>query len=168
MSVHPAELGLDDLLKTCQLTRTRRSGPGGQHRNKVETAIVVEHLPTGIQAEANEARSQEANRLRAIKRLRLKLALEIRQPERAEQLPSAAWQKRFPKGRLEINPEHDDFPGLLAEVLDILDSNQYEIKKSAVQLGCSGSQLTRFLKLDLQAWGQVNRVRQALGFHTLK
>ena len=77
--MHPVELPIDELLKDCRVTRTRRSGPGGQHRNKVETAIVIEHIPTGIQGEAGEKRSQDANRQQAIRRLRLKLAEEVRQ-----------------------------------------------------------------------------------------
>ena len=40
---HPCDLQLEDLLARCQVTRTRGSGPGGQHRNKVETAIVIKH-----------------------------------------------------------------------------------------------------------------------------
>jgi peptide chain release factor 2 len=35
-----------------RIERMRGSGPGGQHRNKVETAIRMTHLPTGIQAYA--------------------------------------------------------------------------------------------------------------------
>src|SRR5262245_3474953 len=55
--LHPAQLPIDELLPACSFQRTRRSGPGGQHRNKVETAVIVEHKPTGVRAEANERRS---------------------------------------------------------------------------------------------------------------
>ena len=51
---HPAALDPERLLAACDATRTRRSGPGGQNRNKVETAVILRHRPTGIQAEANE------------------------------------------------------------------------------------------------------------------
>ena len=36
--MHPAELPIPELLRQCEVVHTRRSGPGGQHRNKVETA----------------------------------------------------------------------------------------------------------------------------------
>jgi hypothetical protein len=78
--MHPAALSSNALLAQCQETRTKRSGPGGQHRNKTETAVVLTHLPTGITAEACERRSQAENRRVALWRLRLRLALEHRLP----------------------------------------------------------------------------------------
>ncbi|MCA9041893.1 MAG: peptide chain release factor-like protein [Planctomycetaceae bacterium] len=166
--MHPVELSPSDLLKECQTTRTRGSGPGGQHRNKVETAISLLHLPTGIQGEATEKRSQEANRQQALKRLRLKLAVEVRQLERLDDLPSPLWKKRFPQGKLNISPNHEDFPIVLAEALDVLQGHEYEMNQAAIHLGCSSSQLARLLKLEPSAFAEVNRIRSKLGYHTLK
>ena len=57
----------------------RASGPGGQHRNKVETAVRMKHLPTGIVVTATEGRSQARNRQVAFRRL-LERLRELRRP----------------------------------------------------------------------------------------
>ncbi|GAY56981.1 hypothetical protein CUMW_175900 [Citrus unshiu] len=39
----------------------KSSGPGGQHRNKRESAVRLKHVPTGVIAHAAEDRSQHKN-----------------------------------------------------------------------------------------------------------
>ena len=65
----------EQLLRGCEMDTFKASGPGGQHRNKRESAVRLKHLPTGIVAQAVEDRSQHRNRALALSRLRTLLAL---------------------------------------------------------------------------------------------
>ena len=103
--------------------------------------MVLTHRPTGITAQASERRTQGENRRAALHRLRLELALTIRRPIRndAERPYSASelWRQRCRGGRLDVNPQHDDFPALLAEALDVLFACEDDPKAAARLLGCS-------------------------------
>lgn len=65
----------EELMKQCKFETFRVSGPGGQHRNKRDSAVRLKHLPTGIVAQAVEDRSQHKNRASALNRLRTLLAV---------------------------------------------------------------------------------------------
>lgn len=47
--------------KDFKLEVTKGSGPGGQHRNKVETCIKITHIPTGITETCQDTRSKNRN-----------------------------------------------------------------------------------------------------------
>ena len=159
-SQHPASLPSDVLHARCQETRTRRSGPGGQHRNKVETAIVLFDPETEISAEASERRSQSENRRVAIFRLRLNLALGFRISPSPGESPSELWSSRCHNGRISINPSHDDFPALLAEVLDRIAFCEWDVSSAAEQLHATTSQIIRLLKHEPRAISLVNYQRR--------
>jgi len=167
--MHPAQLPLEELLAQCDVTRTRRSGPGGQHRNKTETAIVLVHPPTQIVGEASERRSQAENHQVAVQRLRVKLALEFRTP--ADELlpgPSALWLSRLKGQRITCSAEHDDYPALLAEVCDLLASAEFDVPPVAEQLGCTASQLVKLLAAEPAALVWLNRQRAERNLRPLK
>jgi hypothetical protein len=157
---HPATLPVDVLLQSCTVERTRRSGPGGQHRNKVETAVVITHEPTGVRAEASERRSQAENMAKAVFRLQVKLALSQRT---AMTEPSPLWKSRVTGQRIAVSPEHADFPAILAEALDALAVADWTPPAAAEILGVSGSQLVKLLKLESEALGLVNARRREIG-----
>ena len=48
---------------------SRSSGPGGQHVNKVSTAVLLRHAPTGVAVTVQDTRSQSMNRQLAWERL---------------------------------------------------------------------------------------------------
>ncbi len=57
-----------------QFQAIRSSGPGGQHVNKVSSAIRAKHIPTGEQVLVSDSRSQHQNKKIAIQRLKEKVA----------------------------------------------------------------------------------------------
>ncbi len=160
--MHPASLDIDDLLKDCDFRRQRRSGPGGQHRNKVETGVFIKHLPTEIEAAATEERSQSKNRTIAIDRLRVKLAIEYRDAS-ATVSPSELWAGRCQGGRVSVSRKHRDFATLLAELLDKLYASNCDFGTAAAFFGCSRSQLVKLISNDRAALAQVNRWRAEQG-----
>jgi hypothetical protein len=166
-SVHPAALAPTDLLKACRETRTKRPGPGGQHRNKVETAVILLHIPTGMAADAAERRSQAENRRVALGRLRLKLALEHRTPA-IPSGPSERWRSRLRGRQLVISAGHEDYPALIAEALDQLQETGFSIAPASARLGVSGTQLVRLFKKAPAAWATLKGCRAAAGLPELR
>ena len=84
-----------DLERECDLEPYKSSGPGGQKKNKTESSVRAVHRATGITRIATESRSQSANRLLALERIRLALLARRRKPKpRRATRPTAASQAR--------------------------------------------------------------------------
>ena len=85
----------DALLAQCEVQAHRASGPGGQHRNKAETAVRLVHLPTGVTVEGKDERSRTQNLRIALARLRERLEKRAyRPPPRRPTRPTRASRER--------------------------------------------------------------------------
>jgi len=92
-----------ELLKKHVIIETyRSSGPGGQRKNKVETAVRLKHLPSGIIIVATESRSQAENRKLAFERLRERL-IKLNRPRKRRirtSTPLTAIEKRMEEKKI--------------------------------------------------------------------
>ncbi|MFZ9914415.1 MAG: peptide chain release factor family protein [Phycisphaerales bacterium] len=166
---HPATLEEPVFLSQCSIETGRVAGPGGQHRNRVDTAVFIKHVPTGVETHATERRSQAQNRHKAIFRLRLKLACNVRTlTSRDRHQVSELWARRRQGEKMPVNPEHEDFPALLAEALDVIVARRYDVAGAAGLLGITMSQLTRLVRNDRRAFARINEGREAIGLPKLR
>jgi hypothetical protein len=152
------------LLKGCTVDTYRASGPGGQKRNKTSSAVRLRHAPTGLIVIAEESRSQYENKTRALRRLRLAIALNVRQPvEPTAALPALMAEALCARPRLAVSSHNPVYPLLVAWVLDLLEAHEGRLRETAAALGVTTSQLTRFLRANGAVLAAANRCRERFG-----
>jgi len=163
-------LGLDDrtLFEQCEFDRFRASGPGGQKRNRTDSAVRLRHRPTGLQAEANESRSQHENRARALRRLRRTIALTLRVPDSPEPPPpgvSTALRALLDQPPRRIS--ESELPAVAA-LFDALESHAWRVADAARALDSNSAAVVRALAVDDAVWRAAAMRRQALGLSPLR
>ncbi len=157
------------LLAQCQEHRYRASGPGGQHRNKTESAIRLVHRPTGITVTATERRSQHENRAKAIERLREAIAVQVRCPIDRNILEKKGLLCDSTRdGRIVIGRRDPRYLILTATVLDAVASLSGRVADAARLFDLSTSQLVSMLKEEPKRLAAANAIRAGCGLDPLR
>lgn len=166
-------LSEEQLLAQCDVDTYRASGPGGQKRNKTSSAVRLRHAPTGLIVIAEESRSQQENKAKALTRLQHALYLELR-----DELPyltaeaiaahSDYREARDHAGKLNMNARNPRFWPAVGVVLDVLNAVEARVSDAAELLGVSTGNLIDFLQTDPKVWQEANRLRAVFNHKPLR
>ena len=122
-----------------------------------------------MSAEADESRSQHENRAKAVRRLRLALATEVRDP-----LDPVAWE---PPAALVLLVRVGSGPAIrreprsataIAVVFDLLEAHGWSLADAAAHLGVSTAALGRFVAEEEFVFRAANTRRRAFGLSPLR
>jgi hypothetical protein len=162
----------DALMLQCDVDRYRASGPGGQHRNKTESAIRLRHKPTGVSAISEDSRSQHENKQHAVRRLRSAIALEVREPiDLATFAPTPRLAALVAGGTAPLGEKTrrtGEYWTAIGELLDLLVAGELEIGTTAQRLGITTGALSKLLLHDDQVARVVNDLRRARNMRPLR
>jgi hypothetical protein len=136
-----------DFLKLCEISSYKGSGPGGQHKNKTNSGVklklkIEKNSQLIIESYSCDDRSSHINKLLALKKLRLKIALQIRE-EPATQIPFP-----FPGSDGKISPDNNLYPQFIADILDRITLCKGDLSEAAKMWGLSKSTLNKIILQD--------------------
>lgn len=142
-----------DFLKQCKVENYQDSGKGGQKRNRKYSAVRLTHIPTGISVTSSGCREQNINKLKALEKLKVKMAVMLSGPD-----------VNIPRSITSIHSY--DYPLWVAFLLDELHRNEFEIVLIAKILRLSNSKLLKLVSRDRVIWDELNSNRMKLGKHS--
>lgn len=156
------KLDEEHLIRQCRFEAYKSGGPGGQKRNKTSSGVRWTHIATGIQAHSNDFRSQAENRLRALHRLRFKLATDLRTPIEVRGYEPPAWFSAARiDGKLTTNTKNPIYARSAAHVLDVFEAAGGRLADAAALLGVPNSNLAHFLQAEHTVLAAASRIRAA-------
>ena len=155
-------------LKQCAFDAYTASGPGGQKRNRTYSAVRLTHKPTGLSVVAEESRSQHENRARALRRLKILLALRLRaNPAHGWNLPEALLTYFKPVVQ-RMNPKNEYYPLFCAAMLDLLYVQRGSLSQTARALGISTGQCGPLFMISKDLMAEANSIRSQFGLKPIK
>lgn len=126
--------------KDLKVEFTRSGGPGGQNVNKVETAVRVIHIPTGIVAASQIQRSQAQNREYAMKLLKAKL-FRLMEKEKVAELGNL---------RTKVKPEWgNQIRSYVLNPYQLVKDHRTEVETARVDDVLAGD-IDRFIEAELE------------------
>ena len=146
----------EELLRACTLKGFQGSGPGGQHRNKTNTGVVLTLRDFNLEIKSSEGRSALENKTHAVHRMRMALALQIRMPPANPEIP-------FPGSNGHIQLSNALFPLFVAHVFDIMAAKNGDTKAAAQAFGLSPTALVKILRQDKSCAAKLQGNRKQNG-----
>ncbi len=160
----PALFALDDdaLLAHCRVKQVKSKGPGGQHAQKNATAIQLYEPEFDIEVRCQDFREVEANRKRALREMRIRLAVHQRGFGSVDDLSKVMHDQK-----IKCNVKSEQFPKVVAILLDLFDQHGYEVANVAQHIQSSSSQIINLFKQHKYVFSFVQRQRASLGLKKL-
>ena len=154
-----ALLNLSDreLISLCRVESFRASGPGGQHRNTSDSAVRITLKQSRMSTYATTSRSQHKNKAEAIKKLRILIAMEMRNEN------SLTWTDSF-----KIGKNDKRYAAFISSILDVFYHSEWKIGTTSKKLKISTGKLNRVLNSNPLLLARVNHERLRIGLKVLR
>ena len=150
------KMTLDELLGACTLKGFQGSGPGGQHRNKTNTGVMLTLRQYNLEIKSCEGRSAKENKTHALRKMQMALALKVRETPPAVEIP-------FPGSNGHIQPSNALFPLFIAHVFDRMAQKNGDTKEAAQAFGLTPSARVKIIRQDKACAEKLQNSRQAQG-----